>query len=238
MKRTLASAAVAAGLILGSAGTGSAYGPPPQAPAAGPNGTSFMHGDSASSSTTLEPGPGVGRISARFTELASACPTILAGEDSYPVAMCTAIRDRTPTVHLLDPATGASLASLALPTGGANVFGGIYAYLDNQGRVVVPPLGPSATSVVGLTPTAVATDHALYLLRADAGGRPFIVWRAPYDRGPARKPGQLGHGTGTTPVFFGPHDGTRYVAMVDNAAPREHLLVYRTDGGRAARSRC
>jgi hypothetical protein len=74
--------------------------------------------------------------------------------------------------------------------------------------------------------TAVATDHALYLLTAGRDGRPRIVWRRAYDRGPARKPGQLSHGTGATPTFFGSRDGTRYVAITDNAVPHEHLLVY------------
>ncbi|MFD0331903.1 hypothetical protein ACFQZC_36455 [Streptacidiphilus monticola] len=53
----------------------------------------------------------------------------------------------------------------------------------------------------------------------------------PYDRGPGRKPGQLSWGTGATPSFFGPGDGTEYVTITDNAAPHENLLVYRVAGG-------
>ena len=82
----------------------------------------------------------------------------------------------------------------------------------------------------------VATDRATYLVRAtrDAAGRPGAigqVWRRAYDRGPARKPGQLSHGTGATPTFFGPRTGNEYVLVTDNARPREHLLVYRTGTG-------
>lgn len=55
-----------------------------------------------------------------------------------------------------------------------------------------------------------------------------------YDRGPARKPGQLSHGSGATPTFFGPRTGHEYVATTDNAVPREHLLVYRADTGALA----
>lgn len=77
---------------------------------------------------------------------------------------------------------------------------------------------------------AVVTDRALYLLRVDASGRPTIVLRAEYERGPARKPGQLSHGSGSTPTFFGPSRGSEYLALVDNASPRSHLLVYRAGG--------
>ncbi|MFL5845376.1 MAG: hypothetical protein ACJ762_11830 [Solirubrobacteraceae bacterium] len=74
--------------------------------------------------------------------------------------------------------------------------------------------------------TGVVTDHALYDLTARADGRIRIRWRRAYDRGPARKPGQLSRGSGATPTYFGPRDGNELVAITDNAAPHEHLLVY------------
>ncbi|MDH6117928.1 hypothetical protein ABH930_005215 [Kitasatospora sp. GAS204A] len=282
-----------------------AFGPlPPQNPAAAPNGTATMHGDSASSDTTPYPGPGTGPVRWSRTALASACPTVVIGGDGLPVALCTTIFGQTPTVHLLDPHTGADLASLALPKG--SLFGGVYAYLDSANSLVVvdgndnllrighhqgaggwsltvdqsTPLAgaiPAGDNVAGLSPgwggrvwfatsggvigtadtgtgvvrsistgegvgnsistvpghTAVATDHALYLLSEAPDGTPVIDWRAPYDRGPGRKPGQLSWGTGATPSFFGPGDGTEYVTITDNAAPHEHLLVYRVAGGPA-----
>lgn len=79
--------------------------------------------------------------------------------------------------------------------------------------------------------TAVVTDHALYLLRADAQGAPQIAFRAPYDRGSARKPGQLSHGSGSTPTFFGPRTGSEYLTIFDNAQPSMNLLVYRAQDG-------
>ncbi|TQL68265.1 hypothetical protein FB381_2154 [Nocardioides albertanoniae] len=85
-----------------------------------------------------------------------------------------------------------------------------------------------ATSTRG---TAVTSDHATYLLRSTATGVD-VVWRRAYDRGPARKPGQLSWGSGSTPTFFGPRSGSDYVAITDNARPRERLLVYRADDGR------
>ncbi len=83
---------------------------------------------------------------------------------------------------------------------------------------------------------AIATDHALYLLEKDEAGRPFIRWRRGYDRGSARKPGQLSWGTGATPTFFGPGDGTDYVTITDNTDEKISLLVFDagadSDGGR------
>jgi hypothetical protein len=76
----------------------------------------------------------------------------------------------------------------------------------------------------------VVSDHALYVLRAGAADSPQLLWRAAYDRGPARKPGQFAQGSGTTPTFFGPTSGAEYVAIVDNASPLEHLLVYSVAG--------
>ncbi|MFF9838838.1 hypothetical protein [Streptomyces sp. NPDC013740] len=294
---------VALGSAPAAADPASPFGPQaPQNPATAANGAATMHGDSASSGTTPHPGPGTSAVDYSRTALASACPTVVVGSDGYVIALCTTIFGQTPTAHLLDPLTGADLASLALPKG--SLFGGVYAYLDNADRLVVvdgndnllrvghrragsgwtlqidesTPLGnavPAGDNIVGLTPdwqgrvwfatsggvigtvdtgsgavrsistgegvqnsistvpgrTAVATDHALYLLSAGADGTPVVDWRAPYDRGPARKPGQLSWGTGTTPSFFGPGDGTEYVTIVDNADPHGNLLVYRVAGG-------
>jgi hypothetical protein len=253
-----------------------------------------MHGDVGSSDVSPFPGPGFGAQSVRVATLGAACPTILQGSDGIPVALCTAILDRRPTVYELDPATGQPVASLGLPASG-NLFGGVYTYLDQSNNMVLfdadghldrighhgaalsidSSIPTGVTGVVGIVPdwqgrvwfataqgvvgfvdpdtkrvkvitlgdgteqiensissapggVAVATDHALYLLRASGGGAPQVLWRAAYDRGPARKPGQLGHGTGATPTFFGPQDGDRYLAITDNAVPAEHLLVYDT----------
>ncbi|MFJ4795082.1 hypothetical protein [Kitasatospora purpeofusca] len=300
---TLAAAAVLCTPATAAQGTGGTFGPlPPPNPATAANGTATMHGDSASSDTTPYAGPGSGAVDWSRTALASACPTVVIGGDRRPVVLCTTIFGRTPTVHLLDPGTGADLASLALPKG--SLFGGVYAYLDHTDALVLvdggnnllrighhltadgweltvdesTPLGaavPAGDNITGLSPgwngrvwfatgggtigtvdtttgavrtistgegvqnsistvpghTAVATDHALYLLTETPDGTPTVEWRAPYDRGPGRKPGQLSWGTGATPSFFGPGTGTEYVTITDNAAPHENLLVYRVAGG-------
>ncbi|WP_232017206.1 hypothetical protein [Gordonia insulae] len=76
---------------------------------------------------------------------------------------------------------------------------------------------------------SIITTHALYEMRAGADGTPEVVWRRTYDRGSARRPGQLTGGSGTTPTYFGP-GGDGWVAIVDNAT-RPHLIVYDSDTG-------
>ncbi|AYF78614.1 hypothetical protein D7D52_01410 [Nocardia yunnanensis] len=309
-------AAVVAGLgatalLTIATSTASAFGPlPPANPYLGPAGTATMHGDAEASDTTPLPGVGAGGVNADFHEEGAACPTILQGADGLPQALCTKITDRAPEVLLLDPATGNTLAKLDLTKG--SLLGGVYAYLDEQDRMVtvdgsgsllrighqrggdgswslsiasktdvtqavsghcgggscdeVSSVSPdyqgrvwfatdnAAAGFVGadgvarslvLAPgenvansiatapqgMAVATDHALYLLNVDGSGNPQIVWRQAYDRGPARKPGQLSWGTGATPTFFGPGSGTEYLAITDNAATKENLLVFDAASG-------
>jgi len=79
---------------------------------------------------------------------------------------------------------------------------------------------------------AVVTSNALYLLRQDHDRRPSVVWRYPYDAGSARKPGQLSHGSGATPTFFGLDTGMDHVMITDNADDRISLLVLDADDGR------
>ncbi|MEU4427976.1 hypothetical protein AB0F81_45760 [Actinoplanes sp. NPDC024001] len=77
---------------------------------------------------------------------------------------------------------------------------------------------------------AVTSDRAVYVFDTDRAGAPAPLWRYAYDRGPARKPGQLSWGSGATPVFFGPSTGAEYLAITDNADPHMNLVVLRTDG--------
>lgn len=110
-------------------------------------------------------------------------------------------------VGTTDPGTG-QIASMRLPAG------------EELGNgLSVRPGGVS-----------VLSTHALYEMWAGDDGEPYAVWRRAYDRGPARKPGQLTWGSGTTPTYFGPGDNG-WVAIVDNADPRPELIVYDSDSG-------
>lgn len=327
VSRTLVGMAVVATLVAGACGSDEgavassttasgaapswAGGEPVPNPHLGPVGTSTMHADGGSSDATAVAGPGTGRVEAATVELGAVCPAVLVGGDERPVALCTRVADLRPVVHLLDPDTGESDASLVLAAGG--LFGGVYGYLDDRDRLVMVegdtdlvrvahrredggwvlavdertalagavPDGDTVTSVapgvdggvwfateggvVGVVDTedgrvetsrlepgervansistapvgtAVAGDHALYLFARGADGRPERRWRRAYDRGPARKPGQLSWGTGSTPTFFGPTDGADYVAVVDNADPEVHLVVVATGGPDAGEEVC
>ncbi|MEV0298383.1 hypothetical protein [Nocardia sp. NPDC050710] len=96
------------------------------------------------------------------------------------------------------------------------------------------PAGEQVANSISSAPSgrvAVATTHALYEFRADVSGRPERLWRAAYDRGPARKPGQLSWGTGSTPTYFGPGSGAEFLTIVDNAAEPVKVLVFRSGSG-------
>jgi len=158
-------------LALAAAPAGaSEFGPlPPSNPYTAANGAATMHADSESSGVSPYAGPGTGTQTATFAELGAACPTLLQGSDGMPVALCTSILGRNPVVYLLDPSTGTPLASLSLPAG--NLFAGVYAYMDQENRVVLFNAegdllriahqysdGQWTLSVDSSTPTAAAID--------------------------------------------------------------------------------
>ena len=96
------------------------------------------------------------------------------------------------------------------------------------------PAGEQVANSISSSPSgrvAVATTFALHELDLDNAGNPQILWRATYDRGSARKPGQLSWGTGSTPVYFGPTTGADYLTIVDNASPQVHALIYQSGTG-------
>lgn len=99
-------------------------------------------------------------------------------------------------------------------------------------RTLQLPAGEEVQNSISTSPTgtAVATTHALYQLSGASDGVPKVDWRAPYDRGSARKPGQLSWGTGSTPTYFGPV-GSDYLTIVDSADYQVNLLVYRASTG-------
>ncbi|WP_197725396.1 hypothetical protein [Actinoplanes sp. OR16] len=304
MNMMIRSAAVAAAftLVLGAAATpasaaAAASGPAaPQNPYTAPAGGASTHGDSASAKTFTGRGPAGSAVKVTRSTLLSACPTLLHGADGQLLGLCTEYIGQAPALHLLDSSDGDSLAKLPIAKG--TLLGGVYAYVDNQDRVVIvdgnrdllrishaggaltvverTPLAAviaSGDAVVGVVPAydgkvwfvtaaglvgavdtatgavwshqlpagekvansistvpgrfAVTSDRAVYVFDT---ARKSLLWRYAYDRGPARKPGQLSWGSGATPVFFGPVTGYDYVAITDNADPHMNLVVLRTDG--------
>jgi hypothetical protein len=73
----------------------------------------------------------------------------------------------------------------------------------------------------------VVTVKALYKLGVGPSGKPAVTWRATYDRGSEKKPGQLSQGSGTTPTVL----PGGLVAITDNADPRMHVQFYDVDDG-------
>ncbi|MBL4796161.1 MAG: hypothetical protein JKY50_01970 [Oleispira sp.] len=292
-------------------------------PNVGLDGAATMHSDTYSSDTTPLAGPwgaDSNRVKSKSISLAAACPTSLIRSDGHPLVLCTNMFGLNPVVHILNKKSGLSMAKLNLPAG--SLLGGVYAYLDNQDRLVMVDgkhnlvrvkaywdtsriikrwkvsidesvslteavnthctndgesyLESNCDSVVSInagglndvwfvtkqglvgsydTETAViktlklaageevhnsfsntltgqagiATNEALYLIALDEEGELNIQWRAKYDSGSHRKPGQLSKGTGATPTFFGPETGSEYLMITDNNDFQTSLLVYKTD---------
>ena len=123
----------------------------------------------------------------------------------------------------------------ATAQGTSGTSGAVVGYYDpasNQTSAFTLPAGEQVANSISSSPTgvAVASTSALYLFQSGSSG-PEQLWRQAYDRGPARKPGQLSWGTGATPVFFGPTTGYDYLTITDNAAPQENILVYTATSG-------
>ncbi|MFF0813844.1 hypothetical protein ACFYVR_01595 [Rhodococcus sp. NPDC003318] len=112
---------------------------------------------------------------------------------------------------------------------------GVVGTVDAAGvaRTIALPAGEQVQNSISSSPAgvSVATTHALYQLSTSTGASPVVDWRHAYDRGSARKPGQLSWGTGSTPTFLGSGTGYDYVAIVDNADTRVNLIVRRVDTG-------
>jgi hypothetical protein len=116
---------------------------------------------------------------------------------------------------------------------GAGSVVGYYSPSLAQTFAFTLPAGEEIANSISSSPdgVAVASTAALYLLKAQPAGGVTQVWRQTYDRGTARKPGQLSWGTGSTPAFFGPATGFEYLTITDNGAPQENMLVFRAADG-------
>jgi hypothetical protein len=112
--------------------------------------------------------------------------------------------------------------SRASVVGAINPFTGAKKSIKLPGEMVVNSFAVDENGGI-----YVVTDHALYRFDADATGTPKVTWRAAYDRGTRKKPGQLSQGSGTTPTLLAPD----LVAITDNADPFMNVEVYRRSTG-------
>ena len=106
---------------------------------------------------------------------------------------------------------------------------------DDTLRTLALPAGERITNGLTVRPggASVITTRALYELALAEDGTPDVRWRHGYAVGPARKPGLLAHGSGTTPSYFGPGDSL--VAITDDAAHPDLIVLRRDDGALVCR---
>ena len=114
-----------------------------------------------------------------------------------------------------------------------------------QGSVHTLALPPGERITNGLTVreggASILTTRALYEVDSGSEGTPTIRWRRGYAGGPARKPGLLAYGSGTTPTYFGtgavPDSGGAggLVAITDDAVRPELVVYRRADGSEVCR---
>jgi len=127
-------------VIPATARAANAFGPlAPPNPFMAPQGLASLHNDAESSDAGPLPGPGAHPAAIFGFPLLAACPTIMQGTDALVLALCTADLNQIPTIYLIDPSGIAPhvvpLASLQVAKG--SLLGGVYAYLDNENRVVM-----------------------------------------------------------------------------------------------------
>jgi hypothetical protein len=151
---------------------------------------------------------------------------------------CESFTDPTPTGDDCDPVTAVQPDAHGLlwwvsrfgRVGTLNPADGAVRVLHLQGEEIQNSHSVDETGAV-----SVVSDYALYSFRAGADGTPYVVWREEYDRGSARKVGQINHGSGTTPTLL----GRDHVAIADNADGRMNVVVYqRADRAKGPREIC
>ena len=106
---------------------------------------------------------------------------------------------------------------------------------DDELRYLALPAGEKISNGLTVRPggASVITTRALYEVDSSVDGTPTVRWRHGYEVGPARKPGLLAHGSGTTPTYFGPDDSL--VAITDDAEHPDLIVLRREDGAEVCR---
>ena len=76
---------------------------------------------------------------------------------------------------------------------------------------------------VGRDGVYIVSEKSMYRFNVGLSGRPVVTWRVRYRNSEIHKPGQVDHGSGTTPTIM----PGGYVSITDNADPMD-VVVYRT----------
>lgn len=152
------------------------------------------------------------------------------------------------TVGLVRPGDSASIRTLTLPAGekitnGLTVRPGGASVITSRALYEIDSNGsPIPTNDLTNDPTNDFTngldnglDNGLNTVPNynDDEASPTIRWRHGYAVGPARKPGLLAYGSGTTPTYFGA--GDELVAITDDADRPELIVLRRSDGSEVCR---
>ena len=130
-------------------------------------------------------------------------------------------------------ATSGGTVGTVSPAGGRARAGG--PGHDDELRFLRLPAGEKISNGLTVRPggASVITTRALYEIDLRADGMPVVRWSRPYKVEPARKPGLLAHGSGTTPTYFGP--GGELVAITDDAEHPDLIVMRRDDGSEVCR---
>ncbi len=122
----------------------------------------------------------------------------------------------------------------ALPDFAGNVWfitlnNGVVGYIDHETKVPrAMTLGAAAGDEQIANSFSMGKNGGVYIVstkamyRFDVATFPTPTWRTVYDNAGTQKPGQKSIGSGTTPTIM----PRNRVAIVDNAAPRENVVVY------------
>ena len=169
----LAASLTIASPVVAAAGPGRAAAAPSGVPGLGPQWTSLIHGDLASSDSTAFPGPGRGGGLVAAAAPGGPCAATFITSAGLPVSLCTNYvagnppAFAAPVVTLFDPATAAVTATLPLTKGG--LLGGVYGYLDDRDRVVV---ADGSGAILRVAHRATRTGWELYVdERIDISGQ-------------------------------------------------------------------
>ncbi len=163
-------------------------------------------------------------------------------QESYDLVSYVTERDCFSDPDNLEPIGNCDAVTSVLPD-----WEGTYWWVSRFGVVgtVDPETGDVRTIVldgeeiensfaVGPDGVFIVSDHAMYSFRAADDGTPEVVWRETYNRSDDSRPGQISHGSGSTPTLL----GSDLVAIGSGADPIEVVVMHRASEVEGERTLC